>query len=49
MQTSASELQSSVLSLWFMEALSGFYYCNAGLDIENNSHDFLPESAYLIP
>lgn len=49
MQTFASELQSSILSLWFMEALSGFYYCSAKLDIENNSVDFLPENAYFIP
>lgn len=46
METCASELQSSILSLWFMKALSRFYYCNAKLDIENNSQDFLPESAY---
>lgn len=49
MQTCAFELQSSILSLWFVEALSVFYYCNAKINIENNSHYFLPESAYLIP
>lgn len=49
MQTFVSELQSSILSLWFMEAVSGFYYCNAKLDIESNSDSFLPKSVYLIP